>query len=279
MVSLEPKHYHFSVESLLLDLVFVSKLCWQGISLLLNRASCQPAIVVSVSVMTLRALPHMILSPRPLRAPQAVNLKSFISFHRIRFLCCRKYPSKPKFGCEIESELHQQPRFGRLTHSLGEPFVLLTEVTEHCLNFCFFGFSSAPNVIDKVIKMWVGEKLINVSATLFYQSKSFQFLLPNIDLQLGARYLNVHFFFFFFFRSICNGGAVPFSDVSWPTNHSARAGVSSNQAAAVGQICNETVNICCQWNGQHLTIKKPPVSPEIDSITVIDQSIVPFWYS
>lgn len=176
MVSLEPKHYHFSVESLLLDLVFVSKLCWQGISLLLNRASCQPAIVVSVSVMTLRALPHMILSPRPLRAPQAVNLKSFISFHRIRFLCCRKYPSKPKFGCEIESELHQQPRFGRLTHSLGEPFVLLTEVTEHCLNFCFFGFSSAPNVIDKVIKMWFGEKLINVSATLFYQSKSFQFL-------------------------------------------------------------------------------------------------------
>ena len=53
-------------------------------------------------------------------------------------------------------------------------------------------------------------------------------------------------------------------------------GLSSNQGPAVGQICNETVNIRRQWNGQHLTIKKSTVSPEIDSIMTIDQSTVPF---
>ena len=62
------------------------------------------------------------------------------------------------------------------------------------------------------------------------------------------------------------------------------AGVSSNQGAAVGQICNETVNICApmkckdvnsqpsQWNGQHLTIKMSTVSPGFDQIKIIDQS-------
>ena len=34
--------------------------------------------------------------------------------------------------------------------------------------------------------------------------------------------------------------------------------VSSNQAATVGQICNETVNICCQWNGQHKEATSQP---------------------
>ena len=54
--------------------------CWQGIyqRWRYNRVSCQAGIVVSGSVMTSRALPHTILSRRPLTAPTkplSVNLE------------------------------------------------------------------------------------------------------------------------------------------------------------------------------------------------------------